>query len=477
MKTPQVSSSEPLPPLQFYGGLPGTLAPFFLYLVGVAWLAFSGAPDERGFWPILLAAITLGLLLATDRTTYCETLIKGMSQPIIAIMIMAWLLAGVLGSLMNASGFVEALIWLARQIGLSGGGFVGAAFLISAVVSTSTGTSFGTIFLCGPLLYPAGGALDANPAALIGAIIGGATFGDNISPISDTTIASALSQLADIGGVVRSRLKYALPAAGVALLLYVAFGTADGASAATEAGLSEGNPRGFPMLIVPVLVITLLLRKRHLIEGLLFGILAGSLIGLTFGLLKPSEFLYIDAENFIARGIILEGLERGIGISILTLLLMGLVTSLQATGVLNRIVGFAQKRSKTPRAAEWWIFGAVSSSVLLTMHSVVAILTVGEFSRETGGRFGISSYRRANILDVTTSSFPFILPWFIPTILAAGTTVSGEGFGMPRVSPLDTGLHNFHSWMLLIVIVLAIWTGYGRTFLPDKVNESSEETN
>lgn len=477
MTTPQASSSEQLPPLQFYGGILGTLAPFFLYLVGVAWLAFSGAPDERGFWPILLAAITLGLLLVTDRTTYCEVLIKGMSQPITSIMIMAWLLAGVLGSLMNASGFVEALVWLARQIGLSGGGFVGAAFLISAVVSTSTGTSFGTIFLCGPLLYPAGGALDANPAALIGAIIGGATFGDNISPISDTTIASALSQLADIGGVVRSRLKYALPAAGVALLLYVAFGTADGASAATEAGLSEGNPRGFPMLIVPVLVITLLLTKRHLIEGLLFGILAGSLIGLTFGLLKPSEFLYIDAENFIARGIILEGLERGIGISILTLLLMGLVTSLQATGVLNRIVGFAQKRSKTPRAAEWWIFGAVSSSVLLTMHSVVAILTVGEFARETGGRFGISSYRRANILDVTTSSFPFILPYFIPTILAAGTTASGEGFGMPRVSPLDTGLHNFHSWMLLIVIVLAIWTGYGRTFLPDKVNEGREEAN
>ena len=231
------------------------------------------------------------------------------------------------------------------------------------------------------------------------------------------------------------------------------------------------------MLVVPVLVVTLLLTKRHLIEGLLFGILAGSLIGLTFGLLKPSQFLYIDAENFIARGIILEGLERGIGISILTLLLMGLVTSLQATGVLNRIVEFAQKRSKTPRAAEWWIFGAVSSSVLLTMHSVVAILTVGEFSRETGGRFGISSYRRANILDVTTSSFPFILPYFIPTILAAGTTASGEGFGMPRVSPLDTGLYNFHSWMLLIVIVVAIWTGYGRTFLPDKVNEGKEGAN
>ena len=107
------SKPEPNPEtftaLRFRGGMVGALAPFFLYLVGVAWLAFSGAPDERGFWPIVLAAMILGLVLATNRTAYCEVLIKGMSQPIVSIMIMAWLLAGVLGALMNASGFVEAL--------------------------------------------------------------------------------------------------------------------------------------------------------------------------------------------------------------------------------------------------------------------------------------------------------------------------------------------------------------------------------
>ncbi len=95
--------------LRFYGGTAGALAPFALFLVGVAWLGLSGAPDERGFWPVLLGALILGLLLARDRTMYSEKIIAGMSQPVVMLMVMAWVLAGVLGALMNASGRVAFL--------------------------------------------------------------------------------------------------------------------------------------------------------------------------------------------------------------------------------------------------------------------------------------------------------------------------------------------------------------------------------
>ncbi len=101
-----------------------------------------GAPDERGFWPILLAAIATGVALTRDRHRSCDALLASMAQPIVMLMIMAWLLAGVLSTLLGASGFVEALIWIARQGGMSGG---------------------------------------ADPAMLIGAILGGATFGDSIT--------------------------------------------------------------------------------------------------------------------------------------------------------------------------------------------------------------------------------------------------------------------------------------------------------
>jgi Na+/H+ antiporter NhaC len=144
------------------GGLAGALAPFVIFLGGVGWLALMGAPDERGFWPILLAAIATGLALARDRHRYCDSLLAGMAQPIVMLMIMAWLLAGVLSTLLGASGFVEALIWLARAAGVSGGTYVAAAFVVCCLVATSTGTSFGTIIIGGPLLYPAGAATTAK---------------------------------------------------------------------------------------------------------------------------------------------------------------------------------------------------------------------------------------------------------------------------------------------------------------------------
>jgi len=448
-------------PLRFYGGTVGALAPFAVFLAGVAWLGLSGAPDERGFWPVLLAALTLGLMLARDRGVYAETIISGMSRPIVMLMVMAWILAGVLGAVMNASGFIDALIWVAAQLGLSGAGFVVASFLVACVVSTATGTSLGTILLCAPLLYPAGGLLGANLPALTGAIIGGATFGDNISPVSDTTIASATTQNADIGGVVRSRLKYALAAAALAVVGYAAIGAAPAGAAAAGVAL-QGSPRGLPMLLAPALTLALLLRRRHLVEGLMWGIVTAVGIALALGLLAPAQLLYIDADNFIAAGLILDGMERGVGVSLLTILLMGLVAGLEATGITDRVVSFAKRRIRSPRGAEAWIFATVSAVVLLTTHSAVAILAVGRFAGETGEAFGIDRYRRANILDMTVCTYPFLLPFFIPTILMASTTAAGAEFGLPRVSALQAGLYNFHSWALLAVVIAAIATGWGR---------------
>ena len=163
-----------------------------------------------------------------------------MAQPVVLLMITAWLLAGALSSVLASSGFVDALVWCARALDVRGGAYVAAAFLACAVVSTSTGTSFGTILICGPLLYPAAAGAGVHPGALLGAILGGATFGDSISPVSDTTIASAGTQGADIGGTVRARLKYVLPAGAVALVVALAIGGA--ASAGGRRGVAGGQP-------------------------------------------------------------------------------------------------------------------------------------------------------------------------------------------------------------------------------------------
>ncbi len=446
-------------PLRFWGGDLGVFAPFAVFLAGVAWLGLSGAPNERGFWPVVLLALTVGLFMSRDRTRFADEAIQGMSRPLVAIMILAWLLAGVLGRLLKETGFVAALIQIANEAGLHGSGYVAASFLICCVVSTATGTSLGTVLVCGPLLYPAGGALGAAPEVLMGAILGGATFGDNISPISDTTIASAFTQEADIGGVVRSRVPYALVAAALALAGYLALGTASVAAAVAPA--VSGSYRGLVMLLVPVVVVALLLKGRSLLEGFLTGIALSIALGLAFGLLQFSDLIYVDAASFSARGLLIEGMESGVGASIFTLLLMGLVGPLEASRVLDRMVEAASRWIHSPRGAEVGIVAVTTAAVLVTTHSVVAILTVGNFARRAGERFGISRYRRANLLDITVCVFPFILPYMIPTILAATQTASGEEFGMPRLGPFAVGIWNLHSFGLLAVMLLAIATGWG----------------
>ncbi len=456
--------------IRFLGGPVGALVPIAVFLAGVAWLGLSGAPDERGFWPVLLLALGAGVLLARDPAAYSETAIRGMSQPIVLTMVMAWLLAGVLGSLVSASGFVQALAMLAADLGLGGGAFAVAAFLICAVVSTATGTSLGTLILCSPLLYPPGVLLGSDPAVLIGAILGGATFGDNISPVSDTTIASATTQGADIGGVVRSRLRYALPAALLAMIAYGAMGGAAGSQsmgAPGQPGSLDDALAGAGRLALlvgagPALVIVMLLRRRHLVESLLAGAAATAAIGVLVGAIEPGALLHIDREAFLARGLVLDGMERAVGISVFTILLMGVVAGVEAGGVLDRLLTRSRQGATGPARAEWSIFGAVSAAVLLTTHSVVALLAVGPLAKSTGEAAGIDAYRRANLLDVTVCTYPFLLPFFIPTILAASMTGGASDVTFPRVSPFEAGLHNAHSWALLAVLLFAIASGWGR---------------
>ena len=463
--SPSPSPASTPTPLTFYGGLAGALAPFAAFLGGVAWLALNGAPDEKGFWPILLGSLMLGLLLAKDRERYAEAMLDGMSERVVMVMLCAWLFAGVMGAVLSAGGLVTGLAWASRTVGLGGGAYVAATFLTTAIVSTATGTSFGTILLCGPILYPAGGAAGAMPAALMGAVLAGSTFGDSMSPVSDTTSASSGTQRVDIGGTVRSRLKYAVPAGLVALVASALLGGGGpviDVIATTTSDTAPASAKGLALLFSPALVIAMLLRRTHLITALLTGVATAVIIALALQLVTPYDLLHIAPGTFGATGVLVDGMQRAIGVSVFTLLLVALVGTLQATDVLDRLVQSSQRRAHSARAAEGWMVGVVSAAVLLTTHSVVAILAVGEFARQTGERFGIDGYRRANLLDLTVCTWPFLLPYFLPTILTASASRSGEAFGMPPLAAGTVGLYNTYAWALVAMVLFAVITGYGR---------------
>lgn len=458
-------------PLTFRGGAVGALAPFAVFLAGVAALALAGAPDERGFWPVLVVALGAGLIAARDSRAYADAMLDGMRDPLVAVMVLAWLLSGVMASVLGASGVVQALADAARSAGVRGGGYVAAAMVACALVSTATGTSFGTILLCGPLLYPAGAGADAAPGPLAGAILAGATFGDSLSPISDTTIASSGTQGADIAGTVRARLPYALVAGAAALAVLVWAGDAGGAGGAAAALPASAAPppassRALLMLLAPALVVGMLLRGRHLVEGLMAGAAAAVVLALGLGAVTLPQLVRVDRAAFGATGLVLDGLQRGVGVSVFTLLLMALVGPLRRSGLLEQWAsgpasGDSAGRSvRSPLRAEAGIVGSVSAAALLTTHSVVAILAVGDLARRTGAAAGIGAYRRANLLDLTVCTWPFVLPYFLPPILAAGATRGAAG--MPALSPWEVGRWNAYAWALVVVIAVAVVTGWGR---------------
>ena len=189
--------------ITYYGGKWVAFAPILLAIVGLIYIAVKQA-DVPEYWVVFLLPMIVCLFLAKDKTAYCEAIIEGATNKVGGILIMAVLLAGICGQLIETSGLVDTLAHYLIELNFLGNKFVAASFLLTCLIAFSTGTSVGTIFVVGPILYPIGYLVGATPALMIGAIVSEAAFGDNVSPVSDTLIAASSSQKVDLGGVFRS---------------------------------------------------------------------------------------------------------------------------------------------------------------------------------------------------------------------------------------------------------------------------------
>jgi hypothetical protein len=164
---------------------------------------------------------------------------------------------------------------------------------------------------------------------------------------------------------VRARLKYVIPAGALALVASVVLALRGAPSLGALTPGAAGDPLGaatgaaggaaLPMLLVPLGVISMLVRRRHLLEGLFAGIVLALGLGMALGLIAPARVLYIDAAAFGAKGLIIDGISRGLGVSIFTILLIGLVGALQASSSVEGVLTWARTTTVSPRRAEVWI--------------------------------------------------------------------------------------------------------------------------
>ncbi|MGN0975720.1 MAG: Na+/H+ antiporter NhaC family protein, partial [Gemmiger sp.] len=245
--------------LTFRGSMYLSLVPvaiyvFFCVILFVVFKAFNmEALAVGGF-----LALLIGGLFCTSYTDFWDSAIRGISSITSVSVVVILLLVGMFSQLIKTCGLSGGFVWLANELGIQGGLFVAFTFLATCIVSTATGSSIGTMFIAFPIFYPAGLILGAGPMWMAGSIVSGAIFGDNLAPISDTTIASSSSQQfrdgrpADVGGVVSSRLKYSAVAGGIALVIYALVGGMGGTYQGGSIDAAS-NPVTLVMLI-PVVV-------------------------------------------------------------------------------------------------------------------------------------------------------------------------------------------------------------------------------
>jgi Na+/H+ antiporter NhaC len=411
--------------------------------------------------------------LAKNPKQCADTLIEGMASEMVAIMLMAWFLAGIVAQLMKETGLIQGLIWVSMSIGLKGALFPVITFLVGCLLSTATGTAIGTVIALAPILYPVGVALGANPPVMLAAIVSAAYFGDNIAPVSDTTIASAYTQGVGVAKVVRSRLKYAFVGAGFAALMFLIFGGTGTAGTGDLSFVGELSPKGLIMLAVPALLIFLMYRGAHLIVALMSAGSIGIVIGLISGLLPFSRLLVIDMNSFSVGGVLVEGIMGLIDIAVFALFLMGLVHLLEKGGFFEMVINKLSKFTETHRSAELTIATIDIILCLLTVANSVVIVMEGPVAKKIlVEKHNISRAHSANILDAVSCVAMSLIPYGFAPLLAI-MFASGSG------APVDFSvnaivLYSFYGWGLGIVMLIAMLTGWGRTFETPEERQSIE---
>ena len=436
----------------------GKLAPLIVAAVMILWAAFSQS-NVNGYVLAFFAALVTGVLFAKDEKAYGEALVCGLGKPMFGVIVMAVILAAVSGKLISASGVVQTIAAYMVAAGFTGRLFVAASFLITCLLAFATGTSVGTYFVVIPILFPVGVMAGAAPEFMIGSIVSGAAFGDNLGPISDTTIASSATQHADLGTVVKTRMRYSLPAAAGALVLFLLFSKTTDAGAPIQAYGGAENPASLAMLVVPAVIILLCLMRRHLITALSWGILAGIAAGLLSGIYTMQGLISFPG-GFSVSGVIIEAIAGTSGTVAMLIAVFALLGAVERSGLFEDVGSFLARFAKSERSTEAAIVLSCGILSMVTGVISVAIVALGDLVNEIGEKAGVDRYRRANLLDCTGCVFCFLAPWTVHCVIPAQQSAQfGEGFA---VAPASIPFVNFYSICMSVVLIVAVIAGYGR---------------
>ncbi len=413
---------------------------FVLLFVGSgAYFTVMNVPDA--FYQLspltaILPPIALGWLLHKGSTQQkMHAFLDGVRHRDIITMCMIFLLAGAFSEITKSIGSVDATVNLALAFIPSKFLLIGI-FLISAFISTAIGTSMGTIATIAPIAAGLSLQADLSPALTIATVISGAMFGDNLSVISDTTIAAVMSQEADM------KKRFALNAkiAGIASVVTIAI------LFASLGGSPDVVAKEYSLLLVAPYVLVMLLSVMGinvliaLVAGLVFAGLVGFISDPDHGILFLSRQITTGFHSM--NDIMLLSLMVG-GLS-------GLAGSKFSKDTVDKLSSWIEKCKGGKRFSQLMIGAVVSVFDILLANNVIAIIFCGDIAREIAKKYHIPPHYSAAWLDIFSCVFQGILPYGAQVLLAS-TIV--------QVSPFEIVPHVYYCYALAVTAVLYIIFG------------------
>ena len=354
---------------------------------------------------------------------------EGAGNKNVLLMIWIFVLAGAFAATAKQIGAIDATVNLALRI-LPGKLLYAGLFLASCFISMSIGTSVGTIVALVPVAAGIAQEIEVSTSFVTAIIVGGAFFGDNLSFISDTTIAATKTQECSMKDKFKVNLRIVGPAALTVTALYVVLGWS--ISVVPASGAVD-----IFLLLPYILVIILAISGVDVSAVLTIGIIVNAVIGFTKGSLDWSGWL--------------EGIGSGISgmgdLIIVTMLAGGMLEIIRTNGGLDFIVSSMTKRIRGQRGAELSIAGLVSLANICTANNTIAIITTGRIANDITKRFGLDPRKTASILDTFSCLIQGLIPYGAQLLMAAG---------LAGVSSISIIAHLYYPFIMGICALSAI---------------------
>ena len=386
--------------------------------------------------PFLAAALTALIMNRKEKfekkvNIFC----KGAENTNIILMVVIFILAGAFAQVAKDMGAVDSTVNLGLSL-LPSELLIPGMFIIGCFIALSIGTSMGTIVALVPIAVGIAGKTGIETALAVGAVVSGAMFGDNLSIISDTTIAATRTQGCEMKDKFRTNFIIVLPAAIITVLIFMIL--------TRNTGSVSLYTLDFNLIkIIPyILVIATALLGLNVIIVLLLGILSSGLIGVIFG-----SFDILGFFNSISSGI--AGMSELIIISIL---IAGTIEIIKYNGGIDFILNKGLKNFKSKRGAEYGIATLVSLVDICTANNTVAIVTVGPIAKDISNKYDLEPKRVAGILDMFSCAFQGVIPYGAQLISAAG---------LAAISPFSIMRFLFYPYLMGICAIISIYVYYG----------------